>query len=43
MRSSSAGMGLALLRLDKINDGDDLPLTAGEARLTPEKPAWARF
>lgn len=43
MRSSSAGMGLALLRLDKINDGDDLPLTSGEARLTPQKPAWARF
>ena len=39
LRSSAAGLGLALLRLDAL--GDDL--TAGEARLTPRKPAWANF
>jgi folate-binding protein YgfZ len=45
MRSSRTGMGLALLRLDKIEGARaaGLPLKAGEATLTPIKPAWAKF
>jgi folate-binding protein YgfZ len=39
MRSGRDGLGLALLRLDAL----DGPLTAGAARVTPRKPAWARF
>ena len=40
MRSSADGLGLALLRLEVL---EGAPLTAGEARLTPSKPDWARF
>jgi folate-binding protein YgfZ len=40
LRSSMNGLGLALLRLETL---DGAPLTAGEARLTPSKPDWARF
>ena len=36
LRSSVDGVGLALLRLDRL----EAPLLAGEARLTPKKPAW---
>ncbi len=36
LRSSVDGMGLALLRLDRL----EAPLLAGEARLTPKKPDW---
>ena len=39
LRSSANGMGLALLRLEAL-DGE---LTAGEAKLTPRKPDWAKF
>ncbi len=34
-------VGLALLRLDALEDG--APLLAGEAEVTPKKPAWANF
>jgi len=36
LRSSVDGVGLALLRLDRL----EAPLLAGEARLTPKKPNW---
>jgi folate-binding protein YgfZ len=36
LRSSVDGVGLALLRLDRL----EAPLLAGEARLTPKKPDW---
>lgn len=39
MRSSAAQAGLALIRLDAL-DGE---LRAGEAKLSPRKPAWARY
>ena len=39
LRSSADGVGLALLRLEAL-DGE---LTAGAAKLTPRKPAWANF
>lgn len=43
MRSSAGGLGLALLRLDVLSGETPAPLTAGEARLIPVKPDWARF
>jgi folate-binding protein YgfZ len=43
MRSGRDGLGLALLRLEALNEAGGQPLTAGEARLTPQKPAWANF
>jgi hypothetical protein len=45
MGSSADGRGLALLRLDRVADAvaAGLPLTAGDARLNPVKPAWATF
>ena len=46
MRSgSSDGLGLALLRLELVDQAAaaGAPLTAGDARLTPVKPAWARY
>jgi folate-binding protein YgfZ len=42
MRSATDGIGLALLRLEFL-DQDGGALTAGEARLTPKKPDWATF
>ena len=42
MRSGRGARGLALLRLDAI-ERENNPLTAGEARLTPQKPDWASF
>ena len=41
MRSSSAGFGLALLRLDAV--AGDRPLEAGAARLSPLRPDWMRL
>lgn len=41
MRSSSGAMGLALLRLEALEK--NAPLRAGEATLSPRKPAWAGF
>lgn len=45
MGSSAEGRGLALLRLDRAEEARaaGVPLIAGAAMLTPEKPAWARF
>lgn len=41
-RSAQEGLGLALIRLDAL-DRPDVPMTAGDATLTPVKPAWARL
>jgi folate-binding protein YgfZ len=43
MRSVHGTVGLALLRLEMIEQAekDGKPLTAGSARVTPVKPAWA--
>lgn len=43
MRSVQGPLGLALLRLDIVEqaDKDGRPLKAGESRVTPVKPAWA--
>jgi len=44
VRSGRDGVALALLRLDALREASrDHPLRAGEARLTPSKPAWANF
>ncbi len=44
MRSGRDGLGLALLRLEALDEAAaGAPLTAGDARLTPKKPAWANF
>ena len=43
MRSGRDGLGLALLRLEAVSEAAGKPLTAGDARLTPRKPAWANF
>ncbi len=42
LRSTANGHGLALLRLEYLEEGQP-PLTAGGARLTVTKPDWARF
>jgi hypothetical protein len=41
MRSAAGDRGLAMLRLDSLGGG--VELRAGEARLTPHRPEWARF
>ena len=41
LRSGRDGIALALLRLDAVSGGQSLQ--AGEARITPVKPAWAQF
>lgn len=41
MRTHAGAMGLALLRLECV--GGDVPLIAGNARLTPNAPEWAEF
>jgi folate-binding protein YgfZ len=45
MGSSAAGRGLALLRLDRVDDAltAGLPLLAGGIPIRPIKPDWARF
>jgi hypothetical protein len=43
MRSSANGMGLALLRLEVLARAAPGALSAGSARLTARKPAWATF
>jgi folate-binding protein YgfZ len=40
MRSHQGAMGLAVIRIDSLEQG---PLTAGETRLTPKLPAWVRL
>lgn len=43
--STSAGRGLAMLRLDRVEDAlaSGLSLVAGGVAIRPLKPAWARF
>ena len=45
MRSAANGRGLALLKLALVEEAAEAgeALTAGEARLTPQKPDWAGF
>lgn len=45
MRSAAGAQGLALLRLEAVAAAasNGLPLTAGDAKLTPVKPDWASF
>lgn len=45
MRSGFDGMGLALLRFEQVREAEakGAPLEAGDARLRPLKPDWARF
>jgi len=43
MRSGRDGVGLAFLRLDGVERAAGAALIAGEARLRPVKPDWARF
>jgi folate-binding protein YgfZ len=45
MRSSAKNMGLALLRLEFLNDSlsSGMPLSAASSKLHPKKPAWANF
>jgi hypothetical protein len=43
MRSTAEGLGLALLRLEALEETESAPLVAGEATLTPKKPDWAVF
>ena len=45
MRSAAEGLGLALLRLELVDEAarSGVALTAGEARLTPHRPAWMRL
>ena len=40
-RDGGECVGLALLRLEALQG--DLPLMAGEARVTPKQPGWAQF
>jgi folate-binding protein YgfZ len=45
MGASSSGRGLAMLRLDRVEEAmtDGTPLTAGGVEIRPAKPDWARF
>lgn len=45
MRSASNGRGLALMRLERLDDAkrSGTTLTAGDATITPSKPDWASF
>ena len=45
MRSAFDGIGLALLRLDRIEKSEEegLELMAGTARIKPQKPDWASY
>jgi hypothetical protein len=43
MRTSLGNLGLAMIRLEALDEAGGAALTAGEAKLTPRKPAWARF
>lgn len=38
----NGSVGLALLRLDSLEDGE-IPLMIGDAAITPKKPTWAKF
>jgi len=43
LRSAVNGVGLALLRLDQLDEGETEGLEAGDARLTAHKPSWGNF
>ena len=45
IRSAFDGIGLALLRLDRIkkSESEGVELIAGTARIIPKKPDWARY
>ena len=45
MRSTIDGRGLALLRLERVEQArvEGVPLLAGETVVVPEKPDWANF
>ncbi len=43
MRSASDGVGLALLRIEAVEEANGTALACGDARLTPVKPAWANY
>jgi folate-binding protein YgfZ len=43
MLSAIDGLGLAMLRLEFLEQAGHPALTAGSARLTPKKPDWAAF
>jgi hypothetical protein len=45
IRSGAGTLALALLRLDALAGADSgaATLTAGEAKVAPQKPAWAKF
>ena len=45
MQSGRDSVGIALLRLERVDQAESSgePLIAGEARLTPVKPDWAKF
>jgi folate-binding protein YgfZ len=45
MRSSIEGLGLALLRLDRIAEAaeEGAPLCAGATQVVPVRPEWAKF
>ncbi|MDP6952735.1 MAG: folate-binding protein [Alphaproteobacteria bacterium] len=45
MRSSRDGQGMAMLRLEYVEKASQSgePLVAGDTRLTPVKPDWARY
>lgn len=45
MRSGLDGLGLALIRLERLaeTDPESGALMAGEARIFPEKPGWANY
>jgi folate-binding protein YgfZ len=45
IRSGAGGLALALLRLDALAsvESNAATLTAGEARVAPQKPSWAKF
>ena len=43
MHSAIEGIGLAMLRLEYLEKAGGPVLTAGPARVTPKKPAWAVF
>jgi folate-binding protein YgfZ len=43
MRTSLGSLGLAMIRLEALDEAGGAPFTAGDAKLTPRKPDWARF
>ncbi len=43
MRSATEGIGLALLRLEHLDQAAPATLSAGDARLTPRPPDWIKI